>query len=374
MSTPNKVNNTPEVLENTSPKQKSKVWIWILVIGILAIVGLFIAGLFSRSQTPDAPAATTEESSETATCAEIKQWHGFLGTAEGRSGHFEDSQHLNISVVNGQPAMATNKYPVSSNASKAEFIEIKKTGVIGMMTFIKNHYDVLALYGFDLEVSNDYKDYVVQHEDGDYYLNARGCELANEFAEVINNPLVEVRLIWVDRALAELLANANNSNGYVTYSPLVNTINLNMTVWEVKFYKLEADGVTKTEVGIARQLTRCGNLTPPRENVPIEEDPKEEIPQKQAPKVQPSGDDNFAGKPNNPGNPDSKPGVVDQPSVPNQTNPEIKPDDKYVPSQEGGGTYVPPNPEIKQPDESRDQTPSVILPEEEDRTGDTGGF
>lgn len=366
MNTRNTGGNTRGV--NSTSTNRGRKWLIILIVlAIFLVIGF---GIFSalKGRSKDAP---TETPSGPVVCQDWRQWDGFQGRKEGRIGQFEDSQHLNIQVVDGKPLMATNKYPVSSDASKEEFLNLKRTGVIGMMTFIVNYRETLALYGFDLEVSTDYHDYVVLREDGFYYLNEKGCELANAFAEVINNDLVEVRLIWIDRDLAALLGNANNTDGYVSYSPLINSISRNMTAWEVKFYKANDDG-TKTEVVVetARQLTRCGNLTPEKPGIPL----------KKAPAVQPEGDDNFAGKPDNPGNPPAKPGVVDPPKVDKPVDPGVKPDDPYKPDPgSGGDDYVPPKPTdpekpvIKKPDPEIPK-PDVVVPTEPDRDGDPGGF
>jgi len=374
--------------ERKSPARRVFTVLAVILVIVLVVLGLnLMKGKVNESAAVVNPEVNVEEWPP--------MWEGFRGDLPGHIGHFANSSVFNIEVnPDGTPNMATNQFPVSSPESKAAFMGNNgmKTSVTFMRAWINANKDLCDLY--NIEPIINVNDYIEQRDDGLWYYNEKGRQKWHEINNMINSEEIIVFLDWMYADEAVGRQNAENTGSKANYRlALAYEPNKNMTIWRVARQEIKPDGTGLIYQEHIPNLTRCGNMVPPKEKVPEEDippPPEEEIPKKQAPKVQPKGT-GFEGKPDNSGNPPSS--SIDQPRVgpkdgsQGQTkdgktitiDPEKNAGDEYIPPKvdKGSDTYTPPNPKIEEnkPPKKDDPPPVVVVPPSEPPIStDVGGF
>jgi hypothetical protein len=366
MSTSQDTNTVGEVAGSTSSskgfgtKVKRFLIALVSVVFIAALVGYFQSKQESTSQSPATTPETTVAVSDGCPHVDLPQatdvgpQHGGIYTAE--------YQDLAIPVVDGKPNLDANKYPVSSQEAKERYFHPYCSSAMMLYTFTENNANML---GFDSGVQN-VSQLVEQRSDGKWYYNTSGKELLLKLHQFIFRDDVTARIIWIEQALAATLNNANNNGSWTSFSPLAYDPDKGMTAWEIALNGTDEAG-NPVVIEVARQLTRCGNLTPPKNP----DEPK--IPQKEPMKIGNDGS-GWQGNPNQPVRPPVDGGSNGGGSGSNTIHSDDTPGSEYDPGRDGG-TYTPPNPKIDPTPVPPIAPPVVIVPPEEPAVvGDDGGF
>jgi hypothetical protein len=334
MTTSNDTKKVGEVAGSTSSNQGFnwlKLVLPAIILGIIVALAVCFWPWHGNTGQDPAPAPGSTVVSESCPHVDMPQAtnvgpeYGGIFTA--------DYKDLAIPLVDGKPNLDANKYPVSSQEAKEKYFHAYCSSAMLLYTFTENHHDML---GFNSGVEN-VGQLIEQRDDGKWYYNASGKELLIKLHEFIFRNDVGVRIVWIDQALASTLSNANNNGSWASFSPLAYEPDKGMTAWEVTLYGTDDSG-NQVVVATARQLTRCGNLTPPTNP----DEPK--VKQKEPIPIRQNGDDNFRGSDKNTGNPGRS--DKDEPSAGNgsnttQTGPGNKPGDPITGGSSGGGVTAP---------------------------------